>query len=101
MRALLSTLSLLLICAAASAQAPAPSAPAPAMDRKIQRIVIEDGGSRVDELRLGGETQSIRVQPKAGVPAYEITPTDGARSRPATRDERALPGQRVWNILNF
>lgn len=101
MRAPLSSLFLLMTCTAVAAQTTAPATPAPAVDRKIQRIVVEDGGSRVDELRLGGETQSIRVQPKAGVPAYEITPTDGARSRPATRDEQALPGQRVWNILSF
>lgn len=96
MRALLLTLSLLLGGLPAFAQTPPP-----AVDKKIQRIRIEDGGTRVDELRSGGETQSIRVQPKMDMPEYEITPTDGARSRPITRDEQAPTGQRVWNILSF
>ena len=72
-------------------------------NQKIERIRVEDAGNRIDELRVGGETQSITVQPKAGVPAYEIQPTDGARSRPAdARDGMSsATGKRVWNVLNF
>ena len=71
-------------------------------DKRIVRIHVEDGGSRIDELRYGGETQSITVQPKLDVPAYEMLPADGARSRPTGRDGSAIaPGQRVWNVLNF
>ncbi|MEP6972427.1 MAG: hypothetical protein ABJA49_18405, partial [Betaproteobacteria bacterium] len=33
-------------------------APAQRPDRRIERIQIEDAGSRIDELRVGGETQS-------------------------------------------
>ncbi|QEA12240.1 hypothetical protein [Comamonas flocculans] len=49
--------------------------------RRVQRIVIEDEGSRVDELRVGGETRSITVQPKLGgeLPSYQVRPSDGAR----------------------
>ncbi|MBA2674441.1 hypothetical protein [Ramlibacter sp.] len=72
-------------------------------NQKIERIRIEDGGNRIDELRVGGETQSITVQPKAAVPAYEIQPTDMARSRPAdARDGlSSATGKRVWNVLAF
>jgi hypothetical protein len=93
---------------AASAQAPAPLVQTeeradPRQNQKIQRIRIEDDGARIDELRVGGQTQSITVQPKANVPEYEFQPTDLARSRPAdNRDGLSSPSsQRVWNIFKF
>jgi hypothetical protein len=87
-------------------QAPAPESPAPAEGRKnqrIERLHIEDGGVRIDELRYGGQTQSIVVQPKADVPEYEIQPTDLARSRPADHRDglSSATGQRVWNLFRF
>ncbi|MCJ0764135.1 hypothetical protein [Variovorax terrae] len=117
MRAVL--LSLLLVAAgsAALAQNPAPNAlPAPPGgqepltrsgpaalrgDQRIERIRVEDGGSRIDEVRYGGETQSITVQPKANVPEYEVLPLDGARSRPNGLDTPGPTGQRVWNVIKF
>ncbi|MGE4239750.1 hypothetical protein [Ramlibacter sp.] len=77
---------------AAFAQAPAAAAETresldPRKNQKIERIRIEDEGNRIDELRVGGETQSITVQPKGSrLPAYEIR-----------RGDR----QRVWNVLAF
>jgi hypothetical protein len=74
----------------------------PRKNQKIERIHVEDGGNRIDEVRVGGQTQSITVQPKAGVPAYEIQPSDLARNRPAdSRDGLAERKQRVWNVLGF
>ena len=72
-------------------------------NQKIERIRIEDGGARIDELRVGGQTQAITVQPKANMPEYEFQPTDLARSRPGdNRDGLSSPtSQRVWNILKF
>ena len=94
--------------AAASAQTPAPASGAPlvrdepVLDRntqRVQHIRIEDAGSRVDEVRSGGETQSITVQPKAAVPAYEVRPADasgtGANSREAGP---GAAGARVWKL---
>ena len=64
--------------------------------------LLEDGGNRIEELRVGGETQSVTVQPKAPVPPYEIQPNDLARSRPSdSRDGLAERKQRVWNVLSF
>ena len=85
---------------------PPTASPAPADGRKnqrIERIHIEDAGVRIDEVRYGGQTQSIVVQPKADVPEYEIQPTDLARSRPADhRDGLSnATGQRVWNVFKF
>ena len=53
--------------------------------QKVERIRHEDAGSVIDEVRYGGQTQSITVQPKANVPGYEIQPG----------------GTRVWNVLRF
>lgn len=98
---------------AAEAAAPAPAATAPAVaegssnqpndrhNQKAERIHVEDAGSRIDEMRIGGQTQSIHVQPKVGnMPAYEVKPTDGARSRPDGFGETQSK-KRVWNIGNF
>lgn len=103
--------ALILFCAACScgalhAQAPAADTPPPLEGRrnqKIERIRVEDNGARIDELRVGGQTQSITVQPKANVPEYEFQPTDLARSRPAdNRDGLSSPSsQRVWNLFKF
>ncbi len=100
------------VCGVAAAQAPAtPSGelareqtPGGAANQRAERIVTEDAGSRVEELRVGGQTQSITVQPKADVPAYEVKPVDGIRARPNNlQGERdgSSGGSRVWNIRNF
>lgn len=99
--------ALLLACAPAWAQAPAPQPQAGADGRRnqrVERIVHEDAGNRIEELRYAGQVQSITVQPKGEVPAYEVTPATPTRGRVA--DERsgnggAGGGQRFWNVFNF
>jgi hypothetical protein len=96
--------ALLLAAAPAWAQQPvsAPEPLDPRKNQKIERIRIEDAGSRVDELRVGGQTQSITVQPAGDMPAYEMQPSDLARTRPADRRDGMSSGTpRVWNLLNF
>jgi hypothetical protein len=74
----------------------------PRRNQKIERIVIEDGGNRIDELRVGGQAQAITVQPKAQVPAYEIPTDDLTRNRsPEGREGMAGRKQRVWNVFDF
>ena len=87
--------------ALAAASAPAASSGWP--DQAIQRIRIEDAGSRIDEVRVGGETQSITVQPKTGtnVPAYEVKPSDTARGAAPSTSKSDTTGSRVWNVLKF
>ena len=72
-------------------------------EQTIQRIRIEDAGSRIDEIRIGGETQSIVVQPKTGtsLPAYEVKPTDTARGAAPSTSKNDTLGPRVWNVLKF
>ena len=57
-----------------------------AVESRTERIRIEDASARIDELRVGGETRSITVQPKGGMPAYQVQPASGERS---------------WKILGF
>jgi hypothetical protein len=58
----------------------------PRQNQRIERIHHEDAGSAIDELRVGGQTQQITVQPKtAKVPRYEVK-----------RD-----GSRVWDVFSF
>ncbi|MET1113414.1 MAG: hypothetical protein ABWY08_00465 [Comamonas sp.] len=76
------------------------SAPADKNNQRVERIRVEDGGSRVDELRVGGQTRSITVTPKVSeLPAYEVQPTEGVRNR--SRSSSDTTGPRVWNIRKF
>jgi hypothetical protein len=95
-----------LAAAVAQTQAPeqkAATAPVRAArpDRAIQRIRTEDAGSRIDELRVGGETEKITVQPKTGVPPYEVKPAEGARGSAPAAASGDTNGSRVWNVLKF
>ena len=96
MRHIYTVLPLLLACGLAWSQtAPLSShaasaavqreAPAKAQSR-VEHIHVEDTGARIDELRVGGETQSITVQPKDGMPAYQVAPKTG---------------ERTWKVLGF
>ena len=65
-------------------------------NQRIERIQVEDAGSRVDELRVGGETKSITVQPKVGkMPSYEVQPQN------ADTNAEGGAGRRVWRALQF
>lgn len=113
MRSQLLFVGALLCACVASAQAPATGAtPPPAAltreplpgrtNQKVERIEHEDAGSRIEERRYGGQTERITVQPKNGMPEYEVQP-DASTGRPAdTRDGPASAGgQRRWNVLRF
>ena len=63
-------------------------------DSKIENISHEDKGSRIDELRVGGVTKSITVQPKGGnMPAYDLNPEQGRQGNSS--------GKRGWTVLGF
>jgi hypothetical protein len=112
------------LCAAALAQAAPPTTTTPAAmtqatepqakpstEQRIVRIRVEDEGSRIDEVRYGGQTQSVTVSSKGRLPDYELLPADGARSRAnsgapssangAANGRDTAGGQRVWNMLRF
>lgn len=79
------------------------AAATPAAQQRIEHIVVEDAGGRVNELRVGGQTQQIRVQPHhSALPAYEVRSQDGARARPSQLgDSDSIKAPRVWNLGHF
>jgi hypothetical protein len=70
---------------------------------KVQHIVIEDEGSRIEELRVRGTTQRIVVTPKLGTrQSYEIITGDGSRDLgDGANTSRGAAGKRVWHVLSF
>ncbi len=84
----LSCTSICLAQAPAAADQPKTATPGATggIEKRTERIQIEDAGTRIDELRVGGETKTITVQPKGSMPAYQVQPTSGERS---------------WKILGF
>jgi hypothetical protein len=62
------------------------SAASGAVEKRTERIHIEDTGAKIDELRIGGETKSIDVKPQGSMPAYQVAPTSG---------------ERTWKVLGF
>lgn len=79
--------------------APAESTPMSGSDKvRVERITHEDALSRIDELRVGGQTRSIDVTPKNGAPGYEIQPSSGAES---ASDAPGNGGRSRWRILSF
>lgn len=75
-----------------AAEPPAHRAPEP----KVERILHQDGHTRVEELRIGGQTRSIDVRTRSALPGYEVRPID-----PGVSDERSGAGSRRWRVLDF
>ena len=55
------------------------------LNQRIERLRVEDDAVVIDELRVGGQSQRLTVQPKGRLPAYQVLPG----------------GNRVWNFLSF
>jgi hypothetical protein len=109
---LATVLTALCFCAPGQAQqAPAVKGPVVATTESarssgepdVKRTVIEDEGTRIEELRVRGEAQRIVVTPKVGIrKSYEIMTGDGARDAfDGTGGARSSAGKRVWNVLQF
>lgn len=91
----------------------APSSPKPLVadevvnaDRpepSVQHSVIEDQGSKIDELRVRGQTRYIVVTPKVGTTkSYQIlVNTDGRIPFEGTGGVAGASGKRVWNVFDF
>lgn len=77
--------------------APLEREPVRTLEQKTERIVHQDAGSRIEELRIGGQTRSIEVQTNSRVPGYQVQPLDPARSQ----DDRGSSGKSSWRVLQF
>ena len=69
----------------------------------VRHSVIEGHGSKIDELRVRGQTQRITVTPKIGPrKSYDIITGDASRdSFYGTGGARNATGKRVWDVLDF
>ena len=85
----------------AAAQPVPEESPAAARSERIERITHEDSLSRVDELRVGGQTRSIEVTPKNGAPSYEIAPAPGGADLSEGSSSNGSSGKSRWRIFNF
>ncbi|MEO8280358.1 MAG: DUF2782 domain-containing protein [Ideonella sp.] len=104
----LTPLLLALLFGPALAQTPPPeqTPPTPAEARSepnIQRQVIEDEGSKIEELKVRGNTTRISVTPKVGTSRpYEIITEDGSRDvSDGLTGSRGAAGKRVWRVMSF
>lgn len=73
------------------------------IEPNVRRTVIEDDGSRIEELNVRGVAQKVTVKPKVGTTrSYEILMSDGSRDlSPGVNTSRGAAGQRVWNVISF
>ncbi len=91
----------------AQAQAqPAPDADkAPsAKNQKIERLHTQDNNASIDEVRVGGQAQSITVTPNnSKAPPYQVMPNDAEKSQGQGKPDSApTGGDRVWwNVHKF
>lgn len=66
-----------------------------------QIIVTEDESTRIEEVRVRGQTVKLTVQPK-NAPAYEIIVGDASRElSPGAGSTRGAIGKSVWRVLDF
>lgn len=112
-------LALVLVCMSAPAWAQTAPAAASApvakplllLEERVERnepnvthTIVEDGGSRIDELIVRGQVQHVVVTPKVGTSkSYEIIQSRGGREVPpdGTGGANSAVGKRVWNVLAF
>ena len=68
----------------------------------VKRTRIEDEATRIDELRVRGQTQKVVVTPKHGGKPYEIIMGNAGRDTvDGTGGARSAVGKRVWTVLDF
>jgi len=92
--ALVLALSALLACnAGAQTATPAETPPKAAIEQRAEQITHEDAGSRIDELRVGGETRHIDVQTKTTLPPYRVQPLNASPQGNA--------GRSSWRLMSF
>ena len=98
-------LALVCVCSPCWAQTAtvAASAPTERGEPNVRHTVIEDNGSKIDELSVRGQVQHVVVTPKVGLTTpYEIVIAPAGRDPfDGTGGARTAAGKRVWNVLKF
>ena len=77
--------------------------PADRNEPNVKHTVIEDEGSKIDELRVRGQVQHVIVTPKVGThKSYEIIMNRSGRpTDDGTGGATGAAGKRVWSVMNF
>ena len=89
--------------AAKPATAPIDSPTPSVAEPNVRLTVIEDRGTRIEELRVRGQLTRISVRPSSGGgQGYEIIPGRELRDEVDDRSGTAgAIGKRVWRVLSF
>lgn len=69
--------------------------------QQIEHIEVKDKGATINELRVGGQTQSITVQPNAPVPSYSVQPADSQADVRLPSQGVGSAGPRQWKLFGF
>ena len=95
--------ALLCACSPLWAQTVPTPAPPERGEPNVKRTVVEDGGSKIEELNVRGQVQHVVVTPKVGLTTpYEIVIAPAGRDPfDGTGGARTAVGKRVWNVLKF
>lgn len=89
-----------LLAASAWAQSQPAAGAKPAVEPLIEQLRLEDKTVRIDERRVGGQTQHISVQPK-NMPAYELG-THSSNRNPATDNlDSGATSAKGWRVFGF
>ncbi|MDH5857961.1 hypothetical protein [Lampropedia aestuarii] len=74
----------------------------PATARSAVRSYQQDAGSRIEELRVRGQTREITVTPSGTMPSYEVVPGN-SQTNPISsgRSQEGTNGPRRWKIGEF
>lgn len=74
----------------------------PASARSAVRSYQQDAGSRIEELRVRGQTREITVTPSGTMPSYEVVPGN-SQTNPISsgRSQEGTNGPRRWKIGEF
>lgn len=77
-------------------------------EAKVERIVNEDDGTRIEELRVRGQVQKVTVHLKNSIfPDYEIQMSAADHELPVSKfvvptgTSGGTVGKRVWRVLDF
>jgi hypothetical protein len=85
-----------------SATSEAAQGAADPQEPNVKRTVIDDPKTHIEELRVRGQLQSVKVSTKGGAPDYEIVvPQGGVDQSDFVIPLRGASGRRVWNIFRF
>ena len=90
--------ALALASLSAAAQAPAPEvAGSTVIEQKTEHINHHDRGSRIEEVRIGGQTRSIVVDTNSQIPGYQVQPIDPGQSI----QDKGAAGKSSWRVIKF